>query len=166
LVNRNLEVKVLNAARLSEEAETIALAGERGRITIATNMAGRGTDIRLGHGVAALGGLHVIATEWHESSRVDRQLFGRSARQGDPGSAQAFASIEDELLRRYSGKMVWRSAEAVMRRGLPVKQKITQALFYRAQAKAQKVALKQRQNVLRSDLWLEQALSFAGGEVV
>jgi len=166
LVNRNLEVRVLNAARLSEEAETIALAGERGRITIATNMAGRGTDIRLGHGVAALGGLHVIATEWHESSRVDRQLFGRSGRQGDSGSAQAFGSTEDELLRRYSGKILRRSAEEAMRRGLPVKEKIARAAFCRAQAKAQKVALKQRQNVLRSDLWLEQALSFAGGGTV
>jgi preprotein translocase subunit SecA len=164
LVNRNLEVKVLNAARLSEEAETVALAGEPGRITIATNMAGRGTDIRLGHGVAALGGLHVIASEWHESSRVDRQLFGRSARQGDPGSAQAFGSFEDELLRRYAGKFVRQTAEEAVRRRVPGTGKIARAAFRRAQEKAQKVALKQRQNVLRSDLWLEQALSFAGGD--
>jgi preprotein translocase subunit SecA len=166
LANRNLEVKVLNAARLSEEAETIALAGEPGRITIATNMAGRGTDIRLGHGVAASGGLHVIASEWHESSRVDRQLFGRSGRQGDPGSAQAFASFEDELLRRYAGKLVRKIVDQAMNRRVLGKEKIAQAAFHRAQQKAQKVVLKQRQNVLRSDLWLEQALSFAGGDSV
>ena len=88
---------VLNAVRHEEEATVVAMAGEPGRITIATNMAGRGTDIKLGKGVAALGGLHVIATERHESRRVDRQLFGRSARQGDPGSAQAFVSTEDEI---------------------------------------------------------------------
>src|SRR5262249_35290313 len=78
LGERGIEAKILNATRLKEEAEIVALAGGPGRIVIATNMAGRGTDIELGQGVAKLGGLHVIATERHESGRVDRQLFGRS----------------------------------------------------------------------------------------
>ena len=76
-------------------------AGAPAAITVATNMAGRGTDIRLGKGVADLGGLHVISSEWHEAGRIDRQLFGRCGRQGDPGSYQSISSLEDELYRRY-----------------------------------------------------------------
>lgn len=166
LATRGLEAKVLNATRLKEEAETIAVAGEQGRITIATNMAGRGTDIKLGRGVSGLGGLHVIASEWHESSRVDRQLFGRSGRQGDPGSAQVFGSLEDELVQRYLVKPARQSVEQGWRRRLPGRQRLAKFGFKMAQAKAQAQAFKQRQNVLRSDLWLEQALSFAGGDVI
>jgi len=90
--------QVLNARQDQEEAEVIANAGSRGRITVATNMAGRGTDIRLGPEVAALGGLHVLATERHDARRIDRQLFGRGGRQGDPGSFQVIASVEDEIV--------------------------------------------------------------------
>ena len=92
--------EVLHARRLAAEAELVAQAGQRGRITIATNMAGRGTDILLGAGVAELGGLHVIGTELHDSARVDRQLFGRCARQGDPGSVRQFLALDDDLLDR------------------------------------------------------------------
>ena len=84
--------RVLNATQTAQEASIVAEAGQAGKITVATNMAGRGTDIILGRGVAEKGGLHVISTEPATSSRVDRQLFGRAARQGDPGSAQMFAS--------------------------------------------------------------------------
>ena len=80
----------------------VALAGQPSRVTVATNMAGRGTDIRLGQGVAERGGLHVILTEYHELRRVDRQLFGRCARQGDPGSCEAIVSLEDEILLVYA----------------------------------------------------------------
>src|SRR5208282_6000863 len=80
-----------------EEAAIVARAGEPTRVTVATNMAGRGTDIRLGEGVAENGGLHVILTEYHESRRIDRQFFGRCARQGDPGSCEAIVSLEDEV---------------------------------------------------------------------
>ena len=97
-----LAPQVLNATRIQEEAIIISLAGQPGQITIATNMAGRGTDIKLGAGVAAAGGLCVIAVERHESGRVDRQLIGRCARQGDPGASESFASMEDELIRKYS----------------------------------------------------------------
>lgn len=90
--------RVLNAHRLAEEAEVVAHAGERGMVTVATNMAGRGTDIPLGAGVAELGGLFVIATEFHESQRIDRQLAGRGGRQGDPGSFLQVAALDDELL--------------------------------------------------------------------
>jgi preprotein translocase subunit SecA len=90
--------EVLNARQDQREAEIISEAGQRSRVTVATNMAGRGTDIKLGIGVADAGGLHVIGTERHEAERVDRQLAGRAGRQGDPGSAQFFVCLEDTIL--------------------------------------------------------------------
>jgi preprotein translocase subunit SecA len=93
---------VLNAKFHQQEAEIVALAGQRGAVTVSTNMAGRGTDIKLGEGVAELGGLFVIATERHPSRRVDRQLRGRCSRQGDPGRSQFFVSLEDELMRNHA----------------------------------------------------------------
>ena len=156
LRGRGIEHHLINANRLADEATGIGIAGERGRITIATNMAGRGTDIRLGADVVALGGLHVIATERHESGRVDRQLFGRAGRQGDPGSAQAFVSAEDELVRRHLPKPVQNLLQTAGNRSL------ANASITFAQRRAQKLALKQRAGVLRSDAWLDDALSFAG----
>lgn len=97
-----LEHTVLNAKQNEKEAEIIAKAGQRGSITIATNMAGRGTDIKLERGIAELGGLHVLGTTRHQSRRTDRQLRGRSARQGDPGSSKFYVSFEDALLRLFS----------------------------------------------------------------
>lgn len=161
-----LEVRVLNANRLKEEAGIVAMAGAPGHITIATNMAGRGTDIKLGEGVAGLGGLHVIASERHESGRVDRQLFGRSGRQGDPGSAQAYMSLEDELIRRYLPKPARRTLDESWRRSLPVKNSLFHWACHHCQEKAQKFAGKQRREVLRADLWMDQALSFAGSDTI
>ena len=166
LAERGLEAKILNATRLKEEAEIISLAGEMGRIIIATNMAGRGTDIKLGQGVVALGGLHVIATEWHESGRVDRQLFGRAGRQGDSGSAQAFVCFEDELVCKFLPKTVRAMAMKCWSRNLPGKEKIAEFVFKLAQRKAQAMAYKQRKEVVRSDLRLDEALSFAGGDTI
>ncbi len=100
LAARGVPHQVLNGKQDADEAEIVAQAGERGAVTIATNMAGRGTDIKLGPDVAELGGLHVIGTQRHTSRRIDRQLIGRSARQGDPGSAQFFLSADDDLLRK------------------------------------------------------------------
>jgi preprotein translocase subunit SecA len=102
LDQENLPYELLNAKTVEQEAQLIAQAGQRGHITIATNMAGRGTDIILGEGVAELGGLHVIGTERHESRRIDNQLKGRSGRQGDPGSSQFFISLEDDMFRRFA----------------------------------------------------------------
>ena len=166
LAERGLEAKILNATRLKEEAEIVALAGEKGRIIIATNMAGRGTDIKLGCGVTALGGLHVIATEWHESGRVDRQLFGRSGRQGDPGSAQAFVSFEDELIQKYLPKWIRSAVVESWSRNVPGREKIAKSAFKLAQRKAQALAFKQRKGVVKSDQWLDEALSFAGGDTI
>ncbi len=161
LAERGLHARILNAVRHQEEATVIAEAGEPGHITIATNMAGRGTDIKLGTGVAALGGLHVIATERHESGRVDRQLFGRAARQGDPGSAQAFFSAEDELCRRYLPEPVRRSLRKTLQGMGRTGESLARAALRYAQGKAQGLAYQQRKSVLRTDEWQEESLSFA-----
>ncbi|MGI8966772.1 MAG: preprotein translocase subunit SecA, partial [Limisphaerales bacterium] len=102
---------VLNAKYHEQEAEIVARAGQRGSVTIATNMAGRGTDIKLGAGVTEVGGLHVIGTERHESRRIDRQLRGRCARQGDPGSSHFFISLEDDLMRLFGSDKIGKMME-------------------------------------------------------
>ena len=99
----NIPHEVLNARQIEREAEIVEAAGEKGRVTVATNMAGRGTDIKISDEVKALGGLHVIGTEMHESSRIDQQLFGRCGRQGDPGTVQLYLSAEDQLLEAAFG---------------------------------------------------------------
>ena len=106
LKKAGLEHEVLNAKNHAREAEIIAKAGEKNAITLATNMAGRGTDIKLGEGVRELGGLCVIGTERHESRRIDNQLRGRSGRQGDPGMSQFFVSFDDDLMRRFGGDKI------------------------------------------------------------
>ena len=103
LANDGIPHKVLNAKHHEQEASIIAGAGQKDAVTIATNMAGRGTDIKLGEGVRELGGLFIIGTERHEARRIDNQLRGRAGRQGDPGSTQFFISLEDELMRRFGG---------------------------------------------------------------
>ncbi len=158
LAEAGLPHDVLNAQRHAEEAGIIARAGQRGRITIATNMAGRGTDIRLGEGVTALGGLHVIATERHEARRVDRQLFGRAGRQGDPGSAQAFVSLEDDLLVRFSPV----GALAMRRRGGESVRGGAGSVIALAQRRAEAASRRQRARVLREDDWLDEVIGHAG----
>ncbi len=106
LKQNKLEHTVLNAKNHAKEAEIIAMAGQRGSITVATNMAGRGTDIKLQEGVADLGGLHVIGTTRHQSRRIDRQLRGRCARQGDPGSSKFYVSFEDSLMRLFTSPRI------------------------------------------------------------
>jgi preprotein translocase subunit SecA len=106
LARRGVPHQVLNAKHHEREAEIIKLAGQPGAVTIATNMAGRGTDIVLGPGVPDLGGLHVLGTERHESRRIDNQLRGRSGRQGDPGSSRFYVSLEDDLMRLFGGEFI------------------------------------------------------------
>lgn len=161
----HIPCRILNAVRHKEEAVIVSSAGQEGAVTIATNMAGRGTDIRLGPGVAERGGLHVIATECHESQRIDRQLFGRCARQGDPGSAGAFVSMEDELVRRYTPAPLRSVVTAQLSRGIPGSRALALGLVTRAQTSAERLAYKQRKEVLRMDTWLEDSLSFAYREV-
>ena len=155
-----IEFNLLNAIHHKEEARIVAEAGQPGRVTIATNMAGRGTDIRLGEGVAALGGLRVVATERHEAGRIDRQLFGRCARQGDPGEAHVFVSVEDELLRRHLPSAARRALADALRAGRPGARRAALAAFRYAQFAAQRQAYLQRREVLRQDNWIDEALAF------
>src|SRR5277367_6842022 len=126
---------VLNAKFHQQEAEIVSRAGQRGSVTIATNMAGRGTDIKLGEGVAAVGGLHVIGTERHESRRIDRQLRGRCSRQGDPGSSHFFISLEDDLMRLFGSDKIVKMMEKM---GLEEGQELTHPLLNRSIQQAQK----------------------------
>ena len=159
---RGLPFELLNATRHREEARIVAGAGAHGRITIATNMAGRGTDIALGAGVRALGGLHVIAAERNESRRIDRQLFGRAGRQGDPGSAQAFVSMEDELLLGPTPPFARKRVAEMLRCQLPGAQALAAALVHHAQRTLERKAFDQRRAVMEHDDWLAESLSFAG----
>ncbi|MCX6887414.1 MAG: preprotein translocase subunit SecA [Verrucomicrobia bacterium] len=126
---------VLNAKYHQQEAEIVSRAGQRGSVTIATNMAGRGTDIKLGPGVADLGGLHVIGTERHEARRIDRQLRGRCARQGDPGSSHFFIGLEDDLMRLFGSDKIVKLME---RMGLEEGQELEHPLLNRSIEQAQK----------------------------
>lgn len=164
LAERELDHQVLNAVRHREEAQIVASAGQRGQITVATNMAGRGTDIKLGKGIAELGGLHVLATERHEAGRIDRQLFGRSARQGDPGSAQAFVALDDELVRRHAPHASRHLRRVHGKSDRQIDSRLCRRVFDRAQRRAERMALTQRKAVLKTDTWLDDFLGFAGKE--
>lgn len=135
LKKANLKHEVLNAKNHEREADIIAKAGEKGSITIATNMAGRGTDIKLGEGVRELGGLCVIGTERHESRRIDNQLRGRSGRQGDPGMSQFYVSFDDDLMRRFGTEKIKQMLISV---GFTDEQSIRSKTFTRSIETAQK----------------------------
>ncbi|AZS17573.1 preprotein translocase subunit SecA [Paenibacillus lutimineralis] len=135
LKRKGVAHKVLNAKYHAEEAEIISRAGEPGSVTIATNMAGRGTDILLGEGVSDVGGLHIIGTERHESRRIDNQLRGRAGRQGDPGSTQFYLSLGDELMKRFGADNVMNMME---RLGFEEDQPIESKMITRAVESAQK----------------------------
>jgi preprotein translocase subunit SecA len=126
---------ILNAKYHEKEAEIVARAGQRGAVTIATNMAGRGTDIKLGDGVADLGGLHIVGTERHESRRIDNQLRGRAGRQGDPGSSRFYISLEDDLMRLFGSDRIMRVMD---RLGIEEDQPIEHALVSKSIESAQK----------------------------
>ncbi|HEY4372168.1 MAG TPA: prepilin peptidase [Burkholderiales bacterium] len=162
LAARGLEHEVLSAKQDATEAEIVAHAGESGRITIATNMAGRGTDIALGPGVEEVGGLHVLLTERHEAGRIDRQLAGRSARQGDPGSFEALLSLEDIILLPVKGgpservMMAWASSH------LPFANRATATWIRYAQWRTERAQSAVRKHLLKSDRALSTTLSFSG----
>ncbi len=159
-----LEHALLNARQDGEEADVIALAGAPRRIPVAPNMAGRGTDILLDPGVHAAGGLHVILTEFHESARIDRQLFGRAGRQGDPGSYEALAALDDEIFRAFGGGL-WRMLRALMPTGpgcLPAP--AARALRRLAQSRAESHFSAVRRRTVEDDRKLDRRLAFGGRE--
>ena len=135
LKRKNIPHNVLNAKQHKSEAEIVARAGQPGAVTIATNMAGRGTDIKLGNGVKELGGLHIIGTERHESRRIDLQLRGRSGRQGDPGSSRFYLSLEDDLMRLFGSDRV---ASIMDRMGIEEGEVISAGMVTKAIGNAQK----------------------------
>ncbi len=135
LKRRGVKHNVLNAKYHQQEAEIVAQAGQRGAVTIATNMAGRGTDIKLGPGVTELGGLRIVGTERHESRRIDRQLRGRSGRQGDPGVSRFYLSLEDDLMRLFGSERI---AGLMERMGVEEGEVIEHPLVTRAISRAQK----------------------------
>ena len=159
-----LEPVVLNARQDREEAEIVARAGEPGRVTVATNMAGRGTDIQLQPAVRAAGGLHVVLTEYHESRRIDRQLFGRAGRQGDPGSYESIVALDDELLRRFVGsRMLGALAESVQS-AWPIAAATSSALRRYSQHAAERLHARARRLALAEDPRINRVLGFAGTE--
>lgn len=150
---------VLNARQDIAEAEIIAAAGSAGRVTVATNMAGRGTDIHLNDDVRQSGGLHVILTEFHESARIDRQLYGRAGRQGDPGTCEVIASLDDEIFRRFSPLTV--------RLATPVSRYVPQAVLGTmpralAQSAAERVGRRIRGALIDRDQQLDRSFFFSG----
>jgi preprotein translocase subunit SecA len=157
-----IEHQLLNARQDSEEAQMVARAGEPGRVTVATNMAGRGTDIPLGPGVAERGGLHVICCQHNSSARIDRQLQGRAARQGDPGSVETVLSLEDGMLaRRLPG---WLRAIAIRlagRKGV-VPRRVGGLLTWLPQRAEERQQRAQRRLLLAQDRQTEARLSFSG----
>jgi preprotein translocase subunit SecA len=143
---------VLNAKYHEQEAEIVARAGQRASVTIATNMAGRGTDIKLGPGIAALGGLHVIGTERHEARRIDRQLRGRCARQGDPGSSHFFISLEDDLMRLFGSDKIVKVMERVgLEEGQPLEHPFLNRSIEQAQKRVEQHNFQIRKRTLEYD---------------
>lgn len=152
---------VLNARQDNIEAEIISKAGHFGAITVATNMAGRGTDIKLSEEVSELGGLHVISTEKNESARVDRQLYGRSARQGDPGSYQCIASLEDTIFKGFYPKWLLMLLKIGFGNA-PINRKLGQLLGYLPQRYAENYYKKMRLDLIKQDKELSRMLAFTG----
>ena len=152
LKKRSIKHSVLNAKNHEGEAEIIALAGQRGAVTISTNMAGRGTDIVLGEGVTKLGGLHIIGTERHESRRIDNQLRGRSGRQGDPGSSRFYLSLEDDLLRIFGSERISSIMERLgMEEGEPIEHALISRGIENAQRKVEGHNFDIRKHLLEYD---------------
>jgi len=152
LKRRGIPHHVLNAKYHEKEAEIISKAGQKGAVTIATNMAGRGTDIVLGEGVPALGGLHIIGSERHESRRIDNQLRGRSGRQGDPGSSRFYVSLEDDLMRLFGSDRIKGIMERLgMEEGTPIEHNLISRALENAQKKVEQYHFSMRKQVIEYD---------------
>jgi preprotein translocase subunit SecA len=152
LKRRGIKHEVLNAKQHEREAEIIAFAGEKGSVTIATNMAGRGTDIKLGEDVTELGGLYVLGTERHEARRIDNQLRGRSGRQGDPGESRFYLSFEDDLLRRFGGQRMQAVIERIgLEEDVPIEAGMVSGSVRRAQEQVENQNFQTRKRILEYD---------------
>lgn len=171
LTHHNIPHTVLNAKNNQKEAEIIAKAGQKCAVTIATNMAGRGTDIKLGMGVASIGGLFVIGTEKHDATRIDNQLRGRSGRQGDPGSTKFFLSLEDDIVKRYGSEQINKVRQKLIkkRRGnLPIRKRSIARLMNEIQKKVEGNNYDERRDTLRYDdvLRLERNVVYQQRDII
>jgi len=162
LSHAGIEHRVLNARQDAGEAEVVTRAGLAGTVTVATNMAGRGTDIHLGEGVAGAGGLCVVLTEFHDSPRIDRQLIGRCARQGDPGSAVVIVALDDTVLREHGGQL-HRLLQLLFPAGPPAFW--VERLRHHVQRRAQAIHARTRRDTLKQDQNLDTMLAFAGNQI-
>jgi preprotein translocase subunit SecA len=162
LTEAGIAHRVLNARQDREEAEIVAAAGQRRQVTVATNMAGRGTDIPLADGVAELGGLHVIAACRNEAKRIDRQLSGRCARQGDAGSYQTILSLEDELIRQNCHSTLIKFLRRHTTKGGLFQRKLNLYIIRRAQRGIERRHRQARRAMLQHDRQTGRLLSFSG----
>jgi len=152
LAQRGIPHEALNAKQHQREAQVVAQAGQPGAVTVATNMAGRGTDIKLGPGVAEMGGLHIIGTERHEARRIDNQLRGRAGRQGDPGSSRFYVSLEDDLMRVFAGDWVRNVlGKFGMDDGMPLDSRMVSNQIEKAQKRVEEYYFDGRKNLLEYD---------------
>lgn len=162
LIQAGLPHRILNARQDADEASIVKNAGLEGCITVATNMAGRGTDIKISETINQLGGLHVILSECHEARRIDRQLFGRCGRQGDLGSYERFLSLEDELLNKYGSRLLNQIVIACQGKSRVIYLSLAKLLFRWAQMRAEHHHSFIRYNLLKRDASLQQLLAFSG----
>ncbi len=162
LTAAGIEHRVLNARQDKDEADIVARAGQRGQVTVATNMAGRGTDIPLGKDVAKLGGLHIIAACCNEAGRIDRQLYGRCARQGDPGSYQVMLSLQDDLLLQNLPGFVLILLQRYTIVRLPFHGLMNRLAMKLAQKKVEKRYYRARKVLLKLDRQFTRTLAFSG----
>ncbi len=165
LKREGVKHQVLNAKYHAQEAEIVALAGQMGAVTIATNMAGRGTDIKLGEGVAELGGLKIIGTERHESRRIDNQLRGRSGRQGDPGESRFYISLEDDLMRLFGSEKTMKVVDAMgMSEDEPIEAGMLTKAIENAQKKVEGNNFAVRKHLLEYDQVMNEQREIIYGE--
>ena len=165
LDKEGIEHEVLNAKHHEREADIVSRAGQPGVVTIATNMAGRGTDIKLDDGVREAGGLHIVGTERHESRRIDNQLRGRAGRQGDPGSSRFFVSVEDELMQRFGSDRIGGLMDRLgMEEDEPIEHKIISKSIENAQTKVEGHNFDRRKNVVQYDDVMNRHRKFIYGD--
>jgi preprotein translocase subunit SecA len=153
--------ELLNARQDAREAEIVARAGQLGQVTVATNMAGRGTDIEIAPGVAELGGLHVVVAEPGDARRIDRQLIGRCGRQGDPGSYESFASLDYPLVADHAGELLLRVLRRLVAGG-PLAHRIPILYLALVQRSAERRQARERRQLANLEEYLDEALAFAG----
>jgi len=162
LADESIEHKVLNARQDQEEAEIVSVAGHAGAVMVSTSMAGRGTDIKLTEEVRLAGGLHVVITELQDAARIDRQLAGRSARQGDPGSVSRVLSFEDQLVRRLSGPVLKSFIKAISKAGIVLPHRLGYRIQLGCQKKLSRSHYRQRIQLIKVDNQRQRTLAFTG----